>query len=393
AYQCLPATAAQQVVRDVADSFKAWAAALKAYAKNPAGFTGRPAMPGYLARHERSVVSLPWASLASGKLPGLTQRSLFLDFERAQSVSEEAKAALASLNLHEAVRALQARHRLDTARPLEVRLVPQSGHRTRIEVVFELTLDVQPKALVRRLDSAVSPSLKGSARDEALKAQLASLTPADFRHVAGADFGLNNLLTLAFGGGHPGLVVSGQRIERRLAHLDARLDAAIARHSSPELKALQSRKDRGERLSPAEMVQLRQHQKAVFEQPEVQRLRQERQQFLKSAVHRVTHGVVERLHAAGVHVLVVGQNKGWKNGAHQTQDKGRTFNRRAHRIPHQLLLEQLRYKLHERGMLLVTTEESYTSKTSFALNEPLEAHASVATPAKTASAETSEART
>ncbi|MFN3327160.1 MAG: IS200/IS605 family accessory protein TnpB-related protein, partial [Bryobacteraceae bacterium] len=174
-----------------------------------------------------------------------------------------------------------------------------------------------------------------------------------------------------------GLVVSGQRIERRLAHLDARLDAAIARYSSPELKALQSRKDRGERLNPAEMVQLR----------------QERQQFLKSAVHRVTHGVVERLHAAGVHVLVVGQNKGWKNGAHQTQDKGRAFNRRAHRIPHQLLLEQLRYKLHERGMLLVTTEESYTSKTSFALNEPLKAHASVATPAKTASSETSEART
>ncbi|MFN4181063.1 MAG: hypothetical protein ACK4I8_12170, partial [Armatimonadota bacterium] len=115
AYQCLPATAAQQVVRDVADSFKAWAAALKAYAKNPAGFTGRPAMPGYLARHERSVVGLPWASLASGKLPGLTQRSLFLDFERTQSVSEEAKAALSSLNLQEAVQALQARHRLGTA--------------------------------------------------------------------------------------------------------------------------------------------------------------------------------------------------------------------------------------------------------------------------------------
>ena len=70
-------------------------------------------------------------------------------------------------------------------------------------------------------------------------------------------------------------------------------------------------------------------------------------------------------------------NKGWKNGAQgpgNGRDKGRAFNRRNLRVGHAQLLEQLRYKCEAAGILLVTTEESYTSKTSSALNETLRTH-------------------
>ncbi len=372
AYRCLPATAAQQVLRDVIDSFKAWAEALKAYAKNPNSFTGRPAMPGYLPRHARTLVAFPWGSLGSGRFKDVRGKELFLDYDRQEPLSDDAKQALWDFALREAVRALQRQRGLsEHAQPVEIRLVPQAGRKTKAEVVFKVLLEQELGPVARALEQGVSAELTGVAREKALRAQLAALSERHFKHVAGCDFGLNNLITLAFGGGQRGTVVSGQRIEARLVRLDERLDKAIAAATSLELRALQARKDQGERLGQAEMVQLRQLQAQVHQHPAVQQLRELRQHFLKDSAHRLTQGVIARLVEAGVQVLVVGQNKGWKNGAEQAQDKGRAFNRRNLRIPHALLLEHLRYKAQAAGLLVVTTEESYTSKTSFALNESL----------------------
>lgn len=394
AYRCLPATAAQQVVRDVLDGFKGWSASLKSYAQQPAAFTGRPAMPGYLSSSARAPVSFPWASLSSGRFKDIRGKALFLDYERQTPLSDQDKQALALLSLRDEVLALQQRQRLgqgpgECARPVEVRLIPGVSGETKVEVVFEVTLDVEPAPWVKRLTAAVGDSLTGVAREKAVMAQLAALPQEAHRHLAGADLGLNNVMSVAFGGGQRGFVVSAQRIEARLAHLDSRLDAAISKATPEALRALQARKDLSETLGAADWVRLKQLRAQVHQDAQVQRLRALRQQFLKGVVHRLSSGVIARLKAAGTQVLVVGLNKGWKNGAQQDQDKGRKFNRRNLRIPHALLIEQLRYKAQAAGLLLVTTEESYTSKTSFALNEPLRRHAS----AQTASSDTGDTRT
>jgi len=203
---------------------------------------------------------------------------------------------------------------------------------------------------------------------------------------------------LAFGNGSPGQVVSNRRFERRLAVLDARLDTALAAAVGPELRALRSRRDT-ERLPSADMVKLRQLEAAIEALPLIERLRQERRSFIKNFMHQVSKGVIARLAREHVNVLVLGQNKGWKNGA-QGADKGRAFNRRNLRVGHAQLLEQLRYKCEAAGILLVTTEESYTSKTSFALNETLRTHpraqsstGSTESPNSSPGAEPSETRT
>jgi putative transposase len=374
AYRSLPASAAQQVLRDVAESFTSWRKALAAYARNPEAFTGRPAIPGYLPRHARTVLALPWAALCSGRLPGLQERALYLDYARAQLLPDAQRQALRDLDWDRAAEELRGRHGLgEAARPVELRLVPRAGRKTRVEVVFEL---VQPELLpvAALLEQALPAQLKSEGREEALRAQLAALPAKHFAQVAGCDFGLNNLATVAYCSGARGFAVSGARIERRLAALDARLDAAISAATGPELRALQAKKDQDERLSPAEWARLRSLRTEVHAQPQVRALRERRAGFVLSSAHRLTQGIVARLATAGVQVLVVGQNKGWKNGAQQAHNqarKGRAFNRRNHRIPHALLLEQLRYKARAAGMLVIATEESYTSKTSFALNEPL----------------------
>jgi putative transposase len=375
AYRSLPASAAQQVLRDVAESFTSWRKALVAYARNPEAFTGRPAMPGYLPRHARTVLALPWVALCSGRLPGLQERALYLDYARTQLLPDAARQALRDLDWAGAAEELRGRHGLgEAARPVELRLVPRAGRKTRVEVVFEL---VQPELLpvAALLEQALPTQLKGEEREEALRAQLAALPARHFAQVAGCDFGLNNLATVAYCSGARGFAVSGARIERWLAALDARLDAAISAATGPELRVLQARKDQDEHLSPAEWARLRSLRTEVHAQPQVRALRERRAGFVQDSAHRLTQGIVARLVAAGVQVLVVGQNKGWKNGAQQARNqarKGRAFNRRNHRIPHALLLAQLRYKARAAGVLVIATEESYTSKTSFALNEPLQ---------------------
>jgi len=71
-----------------------------------------------------------------------------------------------------------------------------------------------------------------------------------------------------------------------------------------------------------------------------------------------------------VQALVLGQNKGWKDG----MNMGRTQNRRFGRLPIARLIELIRYKAEALGLVVVTTEESYTSKTSFVNNEPLKTY-------------------
>lgn len=68
-----------------------------------------------------------------------------------------------------------------------------------------------------------------------------------------------------------------------------------------------------------------------------------------------------------IDVLVIGHNKLWKDGS----EMGRKQNRRFHSAAHTRLFELLRYKCLQAGILIVETEESYTSRKSFALNEDL----------------------
>lgn len=64
---------------------------------------------------------------------------------------------------------------------------------------------------------------------------------------------------------------------------------------------------------------------------------------------------------------MLGQNKGWKNG----MEMGPVQNRRFSHIPIARLIELIRYKAQALGLVVVTTEESCTRKTSFVSDEPL----------------------
>ena len=56
-YRALHSHVAQNILSEIAESFQSFFAAIKAYKENPKAFTGRPNLPGYLAKNGRSTIT------------------------------------------------------------------------------------------------------------------------------------------------------------------------------------------------------------------------------------------------------------------------------------------------------------------------------------------------
>lgn len=97
----------------------------------------------------------------------------------------------------------------------------------------------------------------------------------------------------------------------------------------------------------------------------IQRITNRRNQIIDNYLHQASRYVVDRAHEHGVSVMVIGNNKGWK----QKSELGKLVNQSFIQIPHNRLIEMIQYKAEEYGISVVLTEESYTSGTSFLDNE------------------------
>lgn len=86
---------------------------------------------------------------------------------------------------------------------------------------------------------------------------------------------------------------------------------------------------------------------------------------VKDYLHRASTYVINLLAELGVSKLVLGKNKGWKNGI----NIGGINNQNFVQIPHAQLIEILMYKAAMKGIQVIIQEESYTSKASFLDND------------------------
>jgi IS605 OrfB family transposase len=66
-------------------------------------------------------------------------------------------------------------------------------------------------------------------------------------------------------------------------------------------------------------------------------------------------------------MIIIGYNKGWKNGANLGKKNNLTFNK----IPYLLLLNKIKDKFKDKGIIIKLNEESYTSKCDALSNEPI----------------------
>ncbi len=92
-----------------------------------------------------------------------------------------------------------------------------------------------------------------------------------------------------------------------------------------------------------------------------------RNRRIEHDLHTISRFVIDLLVAEGIGTLVIGRNAGWK----QEIKLGKRMNQNFVQLPHARLIHLLTYKAEQKGIRVVLTEESYTSKASFLDRDPL----------------------
>ena len=98
---------------------------------------------------------------------------------------------------------------------------------------------------------------------------------------------------------------------------------------------------------------------------QIQNLTLKRNNKIKDYFHKASRYIVNQLVSQSVNTLIIGKNDGWK----QETNIGNVNNQNFVNIPHQMFINQLKYKCQLEGINVIEQEESYTSKVSFFDND------------------------
>lgn len=151
--------------------------------------------------------------------------------------------------------------------------------------------------------------------------------------IAGIDIGLNNLVAL-----------SSNDIGMKPSLINGRPLKSINQYYNKKAAKMKS-------LLP----------KDVFWSKALSRLTRKRNNRVQTELHKISTYIVNELIKYNIDTLIVGNNKGMKQGI----GIGRTNNQNFVSIPFYKLRRMLEYKCKQVGIHYIETEESYTSKCSF----------------------------
>jgi putative transposase len=326
-----------------------------------------------MAKSDRFVVELPLTQMGDCMI-GLGTRSIPVDFEETVSLTESEMDAWTSYRVLDRVaQACKQRGFGQSFEAQHLRIVPV-GRTVKFEVVIRVQRELDPNSILAKIECSLGDDLKdakGAKTNELLIGALRTHKELSGLHVAGVDFGVKNTASIAFGNGQRAIVIGSGRLESFLDAIDAKLDSLVSRLTTPEIKVLTTKQTEllilGQKLSRSDLALLRKGLKAIFANPEYRELRGKRERWLSDYLHKLSFNLVGECAKRGVEAIVLGENKGWKDG----MNMGVVQNRRFGNVPIARLIELIRYKANAQGLVVVTTEESYTSKTSFVSNEAL----------------------
>jgi putative transposase len=384
-YQLLAAVMAQQVRRRVLQAFKGSFAGLRAYKTDPSGMTGRPGLPGYRAKHGRFVLEIPLAQVAR-HIPRPKDGSVVSedDFVAEPSyLTEEMLAAFYGYNLQQSIADAAAKRGWPAAKAQHLRIVPLKRG-VRFEVVLRIPRRCPEGSPLAKLIEAHREVLAEHKTEKQRNAWLLEYFKAGsagrMPRVAGADLGVNNLLTLSWGHNARAQVHIGGRYEKTLARYTTRLAARQSALTNTRCRELHAKQQAlreagaGQKLSRAEAIELRTLTQAIFQDEEIVRLTAKRNRWTNDYLHKLSTHVVRSCLEQQVEVLVLGRNKLWKQEVNLGAENNRTFCQMAHAQ----LINLLRYKAEQAGIIVVETEEAYTSKASFMAGDEIPAYKEVA---------------
>ena len=167
-------------------------------------------------------------------------------------------------------------------------------------------------------------------------------TNLDKTRAIGIDLGLNNLMAITSNIGNISNLVNGRPLK------------SINQYYNKKKAHLMSLLEEGKLKSSKRL----------------RRLEMKRMMKIKDYLHKTSRRVVELMYNNDIGTCFIGHNKDWK----QVVEMGKKNNQNFVSIPYSLLINMLRYKIEEKGGVLVELNEAYTSKCSFLDNEEIRKH-------------------
>ena len=164
----------------------------------------------------------------------------------------------------------------------------------------------------------------------------------DQTRAIGVDLGLNNLMAITSNIGNVSNLVNGRPLK------------SINQYYNKRKAHLMSLLEKGKLKSSKRL----------------RRLEMKRMMKIKDYLHKTSRRVVELMYNNNIGTCFIGHNDGWKNEV----EMGKKNNQNFVSIPYSLLINMLKYKIEEKGGVLIELNEAYTSKCSFLDNEEVCKH-------------------
>lgn len=171
-----------------------------------------------------------------------------------------------------------------------------------------------------------------------LECSLPEQTEKESIRFMGIDLGIDNLATVVTNTGMKPILMKGTRIKsiNQYYNKQKAYYTSILRHGKSS--------NQGQHTSK-----------------KLERLHLNCHKQIKDLFHKASFQIVNLALQEKIDMIVIGQNKEWK----QESNMGKRNNQQFCAIPHRLFIQMIEYKAKEYGIQVVITEESYTSKASF----------------------------
>lgn len=158
------------------------------------------------------------------------------------------------------------------------------------------------------------------------------------KNIVGIDLGVNNFVTISNNIGVRSIVINGKGIKSYNKHWNKKV---------------------------AKCKSLLKTNNGVNWSKNLEKLYTKRYNKMEYYMHKSSKTIIDYCKGVGADTLVLGINKGWKQNSKMSKVVNQTFIQ----IPYDSLINKLAYKCENEGIVFITTEESFTSGTSFLDNE------------------------
>ena len=161
---------------------------------------------------------------------------------------------------------------------------------------------------------------------------------SDNQRYIGIDIGVDNLATVCNNAGERAFIINGKPLKSINQHYNKKIS------HYREIAKRMNNSDYSKRMD---------------------RLTEKRNSKIDDYLHKASRYIIDYCLKHDICTIIIGKNKEWKQNANLSK----RINQHFVQIPFARLIEMIEYKAEEHGIAVVTTEESYTSGTSFIDNE------------------------